>query len=78
MKLIASDLIKIFNGNERWKATEMNVGEVALISAGLSTIRVENEKFVADLADVIKATLLDASGVDLILLTKGTHYMRKF
>jgi len=78
LKLIASDLIKIFNGNERWKATEMNVGEVALISAGLSTIRVENEKFVADLADVIKATLLDASGVDLILLTKGTHYMRKF
>jgi len=71
-------LIKIFNGNERWKATEMNVGEVALISAGLSTIRVENEKFVADLADVIKATLLDASGMDLILLTKGTHYMRKF
>ncbi len=56
----------------------MNVGEVALISAGLSTIRVENEKFVADLADVIKATLLDASGMDLILLTKGTHYMRKF
>ena len=78
MKLIGTDLIKIFNGNERWKAAEMNIGEVALICSGLSVMRIENEKFIADLSDVIKATLENASNMDLILLTKGTFYMRKF
>lgn len=56
----------------------MNCGEAALICSGLSVVRVENEKFVNDLADVIKATLEHASNMDLILLTKGSFYMRKF
>jgi hypothetical protein len=77
LKIIALDLIKIFNGNERWQAIEMNIGEAALISSGLAVIRVENEKFIADLTDVIKHTIKDASSMDLILLTKGAFYMRK-
>lgn len=56
----------------------MNIGEASLICSGLAVIRVENEKFVADLADVIKVTLEHASNMDLILLTKGSFYMRKF
>ena len=69
--------IKIFNGNERWQATEMNIGEVSLISSGLSVLKIENEKFIGDLADITRQTLKDASNMDLILLTKGTFYMRK-
>lgn len=70
--------MKIFNGNVRWQATEMNISEAALISSGLSIIRVENEKFIADLSDVIKHTIKHATNMDLILLTKGSFYMRKF
>lgn len=78
LKLIAADLIKIFNGNERWQATEMNISEAALISSGLAVIRIENEKFIADLSDVVKHTLRDASNMDLALLVKGSHHMRKY
>lgn len=78
MKLISSDLIKIFNGNGRWSATEMNSEEVALISSGLPLLRIENEKFIADLADIVRKTLSTARGIDLILLTQGSFYMRKF
>lgn len=56
----------------------MNIGEASLISSGLAVIKVENEKFIADLADVIRETIKDASNMDLILLTKGSFYMRKF
>lgn len=38
LKVIASDLIKIFNGNQRWQNIEMNVGEAALISSGLALV----------------------------------------
>lgn len=55
----------------------MNIGEVSLISSGLSVLKIENEKFIGDLADIIRQTLKDASNMDLILLTKGTFYMRK-
>jgi hypothetical protein len=56
----------------------MNIGEASLISSGLAVIKVENEKFIADLGDVIRETMKDASNMDLILLTKGSFYMRKF
>ena len=78
IRLIAGDLIKIFNGNERWIATEMNITEAAMIASGLAIVRVENERFIADLADIIRQTLRDSTGMDLILLTKGAFYMRKF
>ena len=70
--------MKIFNGNDRWRASEMNAGEVALICSGLAMSRVENEKFVSDLGDVIRNILKDAGNMDLILLAKGTFYMRNF
>ena len=78
IRLIAGDLIKIFNGNDRWSATEMNISEAAMIASGLAIVRVENERFIADLADIIRQHLRDGSGMDLILLTKGAFYMRKF
>ena len=40
IKLIASDLVKIFNGNIRWSATEMNVSEAAQIASGLAMIQI--------------------------------------
>jgi hypothetical protein len=44
----------------------------------LESVRVENEKFIGDLGDVARHTLKDASEIDLVLLTKGAFYMRKF
>ena len=78
IRLVAADLVKIFNGNVRWQATEMQIEEAAIVASGLAIIRVENEKFLADLADVIKHTLSQASPMDLVLLAKGSFYMRKF
>lgn len=78
MKLIASDLIKIFNGNMRWQATELNIQDASIISSGIHLIRVSNEKFLADLGDIIRENLKKATTNDLVLLTKGAFYMRKF
>ena len=78
IKLIASDLVKIFNKNDRWQATQMNIQEAAVVSSGLALVKVENKKFIGDLGDIIKHNIQDATGMDLILLTKGAFYMRNF
>jgi hypothetical protein len=56
----------------------MNINEAALISSGLALIKVENEKFVADLADVVRHNIKKAEPGELCLLTVGAFYMRKF
>ena len=56
----------------------MNIYEVSIICSGLALVRVENQKFIADVGDIIRHTLKDATGMDLILLTKGALYMRNF
>ena len=56
----------------------MNIGEAALICSGLALLQVQNEKFIADLSDIIAQNLKEAVPIDLILLTKGSFYMRKF
>ena len=38
IKILARDLIKVFNGNKRWKATELNLGEAANISIAISSL----------------------------------------
>ena len=80
--LIARDLIKVFNGNKRWKATEINVSEAATVSIAIASLRLEGsgpiERFIADIGDVIRANLKDATNQDLVNLSKSTHYMRKF
>ena len=76
--MLAADLVKLFNGNPRWKPTEMNITEAAVISSGLALVRVQNEKFIADIGDVIKHNISEAGPLDLIFLTKGAFYMRDF
>lgn len=78
VKVVATDLIKIFNGNGRWNATEMNIHEASIISSGLALLSIKSEKFVADLGDIIKKNLKEATAQDLILLTKASFYMRNF
>ena len=56
----------------------MNISEAAVICSGLALVRVENLKFVSDIGDIIKHKILDAEGLDLVLLAKGTFYLRKF
>ena len=56
----------------------MNVAEASVVCSGLALVREQNEKFIADLGDIIRHNLKHATGIDLILLTKGAFYMRKF
>ena len=56
----------------------MNIAEASIITSGLALVRVENQSFIADVGDIIRHTIKEASGMDLILLTKGAFYMRNF
>lgn len=82
IKVLARDLIKIFNGNKRWKPTELNAGEAANISIAIASLRLKGagpiERFIADIGDVIRVTVKDSSNTDLINLAKSSHYMRNF
>lgn len=78
IRLVAADLVKLFNNNPRWKPTEMNIQEAGVISSGLALVRVQNLKFISDIGDIIKHNITQASPMDLIFLTKGAFYMRDF
>ena len=78
LKLIAKDLIKVFNVCKRWKQTDLTIHDAAAIASGLSMLKIGNEKFIADIGDIIRAKIKDAEGQDLILLTRGSFYMRDF
>ena len=78
IRVILKDLIKIFNGNKRWKNTDMNIQEAANISIAIASMKLESEKFIADIGDIIKANIKDANDTDLINLAKSSHYMRNF
>ena len=57
IRLIATDLVKTFAGNERWQATQMNIQEASTVCSGLALVRVENQKFIADVGDIIRHNL---------------------
>lgn len=78
MRVIAKDLIKVFNGNKRWKATDINISEAANISIAIASLKLDNEKFIADIADIIRANLKDAHNIDIINLAKSSFYFRAF
>jgi hypothetical protein len=56
----------------------MNIDEASIVCSGLALVRIENEKFIADLGDIIRYKINDAQGTDFILLAKGSHYMRNY
>jgi hypothetical protein len=56
----------------------MNIDEAAIVASGLALVRIENEKFIADLGDIVRHKINHAQGTDFILLAKGSHYMRNF
>lgn len=82
VKVIARDLIKIFNGNKRWKATDLNIAEAANVSISIAALKLEGsgpiERFIADIGDIIRANLKDATNTDIVNLAKSTFYLRKF
>ena len=81
VRVLARDLIKLFNGNKRWKPTELNISEAANISVAIASLKLEGqgpiERFTADIGDVIRANLKNATSNDLVNLAKATHFMRK-
>lgn len=78
IKVIAKDLIKLFNGNKRWKNTDLNINEAANISIAIASLKLAKENFIADIADIIKANIKEANEMDLVNLAKSTYYMRNF
>ena len=78
VRVITKDLIKIFKDNKRWKATDLNIDEAANISVAIASLKLENENFIADIGDIIKANIKHATSNDLINLAKSSFYMRKF
>jgi len=82
IRVLSKDLIKVFNGNKRWKATELNAGEAGNISIAIASLKLAgagpNERFIADIGDIIRKNIKDASNIDLINLAKSTHYFRNF
>lgn len=53
-KVISQDLIKIFNQNERWNATEIDLQEAANISVAIAVLKIGNERFIGDVGDIIR------------------------
>lgn len=78
VKLIAKDLIRIFNSNKRWRNTDLDIHEAANISIAIASLKLQTENFIADVGDIIRHNIKDANAFDLINLTKSTHYMREF
>ena len=78
VRLIANDLIKIFNHNRRWKATDLNIEEATNLAVAIASLKLGSEKFIADVGDIIKANLKEATSLDLIHLAKASMYMRNF
>ena len=82
IRVLCKDLVKVFNGNKRWKATDLSINEASTIAIAIASLKLEGagpmERFIADIGDVIRANLKDATGMDLINLAKACHYLRKF
>ena len=80
--MLCKDLIKVFNGNKRWKATDLSVGEASTIAIAIASLKLEGpgpmERFIADIGDVVRANLKEASGMELVNLAKACHYLRRF
>lgn len=82
VRALARDLIKVFNGNRRWKATDLNITEASMISIAIASLKLQGsgpiERFIADIGDVIRANLKQGQNDELINLAKATFYLRKF
>ena len=86
-KIVIQDLIKMFNQNPRWNATDINLLEATNISVALAVLKVENEQFIGDIGDIIRVHLTSEdmqkkdddniiTADDLPNLAKSTFYMR--
>jgi hypothetical protein len=72
-------LIKIFNGNERWNPTELNLKEASNIAVSVAILKLGNEKFIGDVSDVIRMLITsECEASDLPNLAKATFYMKNF
>ena len=60
IRVIANDLIKIFNNNKRWKNTDINISEATNMAIAIASLKLEKEKFIADVGDIIKANIKEA------------------
>ena len=76
--VIAEDLIKLFNSNPRWNPTEVNLKEAANISVAIAVLKLNSEKFIGDIGDIIRMKLDDAEPEDLMNLVKSSNYMRNY
>jgi len=53
-KLIVKDLIRIFNKNNHWNATELSLSDAINTSVGIAVLKVKNDRFIGDVGDIIR------------------------
>ena len=56
-KTISQDMVKLFNKNPRWTATELNLQEAANISVAIAILKLGNERFIGDVGDIIRMNI---------------------
>jgi hypothetical protein len=77
-KLIEGDLVKLFNQNPRWNATELNLSEASNVSVAIAVLKVTKDKFIGDIGDIIRMNIKETTPNDLPNLAKSSFYMRDF
>ena len=88
---VTSNLVKLFNSNPRWLPTQVNFMEASNISVSIALLKVTNDKFIGDIADILRMNLQytgetktedvpmqQVQAEDLPNLAKSTFYMRNF
>lgn len=71
-------MVKLFNSNPRWNATELNLSEASNISVAIAVLKVSKDKFIGDIGDIIRMNIKDTTPNDLPNLAKSSFYMRDF
>ena len=56
----------------------MNLQEAANVSVAVAVLKLNGEKFIGDLGDIIRMKLAEAEAADLPNLVKSSFYMRDF
>ena len=91
-RMLIKDFIKVFNNNPRWKPTDVSLFEATNIAISIALMKVKNDKFIGDIADILRMNLqykgedqqvsevpmTVVTAEDLPNLAKCTFYMRAF
>ena len=61
-----------------WRKEELTIHDASAIASGICMLKISDETFIADIANLIRQKINLAVGKDLILLTRGAFYMKDY